>query len=1004
MPQGQGTVLWNLQTQSPEWVDFDDVSKALSSGQYRAYSGSTTNVEQGIGGEAALDPEQAATAVAGGGVATGSEAARGAIAAHEDNLARHSGIGDKALALASHAVSAVSGGLLKGIPGEDPEERALREEANPGSAALGDLAALAAAVFQPESLIKYTPLGLAGEAGSAVASAVKGAGGIIRGAGAEALGGAAAGAILGSTNQIGNAITGGKVSPAAVVDDIGLGALIGGGLGLAGGVVSKMAGNVRNARAEVKAAAGFDESAKPVAASISDASDAWHSAHEGAKVRLKALNQIANDHQIPEEWLAARNEAAAEADKTAKALHKVAGTDDPVAVGQRIAELASSGKAKQAEKLFHAFNEYGTAVSRLDDAMRPVTSDLAFTGDLHDMAEAVPAQDNVYQQVEAMIKNGASAEEIQAFQHRVNDASGYEGRLNGKTPESAAKAEQATGALKPTPKDMPTGKLGGRAETPGPHELSGVGEPVSPRTGDKGFDHSDAGSELVGTPNGRNPMSPDDMDMYDLSDVTKGSNKERIAALEERLAGKQKGKPEPEATQFDGRSPTKQTSAELAEQPVAARRSPAYEVEPEIPGRKARTYEPADNPADSYERPGEFRPDPGAAGRRADHILDNARKDARPVMPSELGDNIQAALNNLQAATGGRLGSAEARALAKKLGMDTDKLTGPVASRLVDLWGLHRMAEAVAEGKGAKASALEGVLRAAGASVGYKMGGYVGARAIGTMVGAASGGLKSLVSTAGRLKQDAILGMAKVLSPMGRKAITLGAIGRTVSTSYSPGAQPTTSFDTKAKQLRQAVASPDAIKEKIKDGLKDVAAIDPVTASGAMDVAFARIQALAKALPNASYWGPFDPPGPPSSKEMDSWHEYEAVTHDRNLVFDYIKSGHVPEVVKEAMMEQHGDFMQELSNYIAGHQDEVSAAPPRTKQALSQLLGVSMGYEADPEYIARLQLSYQDAKQKAAQKMGAMQQSQAIKAGIAPGSAAPLPGQMMAAMSPLQQR
>jgi hypothetical protein len=137
---------------------------------------------------------------------------------------------------------------------------------------------------------------------------------------------------------------------------------------------------------------------------------------------------------------------------------------------------------------------------------------------------------------------------------------------------------------------------------------------------------------------------------------------------------------------------------------------------------------------------------------------------------------------------------------------------------------------------------------------------------------------------------------------------------------------------------------------------------------------------------------------------VDSWHEYEAITHDRNLIFDYLKSGHVPEEVLQAMQEQHPDFMAELSNYVMTHQDEVTKASARTKQSLSQLLGIPLSYEADPEYISRLQLSYQEAKQKAAQKQGAMQQQQAIKAGISPGSMSPLPGQAMAALSPLQQR
>lgn len=897
--QAEGTSLWNIQTQKPEWVPLGMVRTKLASGVYKTYAGSDVPVAPGIGGEGALNPVAAATAVAGGATPTHTEAFRDLEARKEDYARQFDNAGDKALAVADGVLGGLSADLLDvdtfaGKYGKLVTEK--NREENAGFRGLGELAAIAATVIAPESVLRFTPLGASNAVFTGTAKAAEGflAGRVgsklvTKGLSEAAAGAVAAGA-LSSAHAVGQAVQGKPVSGYAIIDDIGMGGLISGGLGVVGEALSRAAGKIGDARKQVEAAARFDESAIQVRGVLTDVSKSWSSAHNVAGARVEALDDLVRsgllDTETPGvEWLKARSEAKAAADEARTKLNKIAGTEDPVAIAERLHDLAIGGKAKEAEKLYKAFDEYGTAVAKLDDVMQPTTFDRAHLGDvIRDIDSVMAAKDHPLQRLEQMINNGVPESEIEAFAKQIDD--------NYRKISGHAGPQDAT-------VDLPGG----------PGSKLGKGTPAEER----------------GT-----------------ADVRAGRRIEGISTP-----------PEP------------------------ARPSVQQQVEARQRAMSGMTRD--------------------EAGFQAKKILDQARVEREtgvmsPTRPTELGNKIQSLVDQLTAATGNRLGTPEARALATKLGMNLASLQGPVAQKLADLWTLHKMTAALADtlktrgpkNKHVLEKALSwGVVSGSG-HVGHEVAGAFGSGAARSLarqaLGAALYGAGHVAAVAGRFHQSAVNGLAKALSPVGRRALSMGAIQRVVSNSYAPNQPPTTDYNTKATQLRQAMVNPEPLKAHFRESLKGIMAVDPMAYTAAVDAAVSRVQNLAKALPNSISLSVFQKTkAGPTAAQIHEWHMYEAVTADRELVFKYIKAGVMPQPVIEAMNEQHPDYMNELRSYVLNNPDEVQSAPHSTQMALSQLLGVALVPEANPAFVQRMQEPYIEAKQKAQQAKMQAQGAGAIR-------------------------
>lgn len=941
-----------------------------------------------------MQPGQAATAVEGGAAVTHTESFRDLESRQAQFEQQYDNAGDKALALTDGLVSGLAGGLVDGIPTTSAYgelERTARGEFHPNYKTMGELAAAAATALAPESLLKYTPLGLANEAFTGVAGAADAAlatrvgSKVLRKGLSEAAGGAVAAGALSSANAVEQSVQGKPVSGYALLDDIGLGAAIGLGFGVVGERLAQAAKKGSDIRAQIQAAARFDESALPVRGTLVDVSKSWDSAHNVAGARVDALDDLVKsgmlDAEMPgSEWLKARTDAKGAADSARVKLHKLAGTEDPVAIGERLHDMAVSGKAKEAQKLYQAFDEYGTAVSHLDDVMQPTTFDAAHLHDvIGDIDLRISADEHPMQRLEQMINNGSPPEEIEAFAKQIDEnwhrESGHAGpndvtrdlpHSNIKEQLNQIKAEQdIRGARLQEIQSRPL-------ESYGPEELASVRDEVQRLQSE-----NQAAREKMSSLAGDRPTG-------DVRGGRKVVGRDEVA-----------GRPDSDFAPPEPGTPvrTGQKLGDFVHSDVLPGELHPLGAHVDRPG----LHVEGDEALGTSTMLGGSRAGNEKAGFQAKKILDQARAERAtgvmsPVRPTELGTQVQTLLDRLTAATGNRLGSVEARALANKLGMNTAALKGPVSQKLADLWSLHRMSESLSESIGRPVRASKspltealswGVVSGAG-SVGWHAGGPVAAGAARNLarqaLGTALHGAAHISAAAGRFRQSVVNGAAKVMSPVGRRAAGLGAINKVVSSTYAPNTEHTTDYNVKAQQLRWLQQNPKPVEDHLRETLKDIGAVDPAAYTATVDAGMTRLKNLAAALPNSVSISTMVKHSGPTAAQIAEWHAYEAVTADRDLIFKYLRAGVMPQGVVDAYREQHPDHLAELREYVLNNPDEVQSAPHKTQMALSKLLGVPLVPEADPAYVARMQEPYQKAKQKAAQAQQANQGASALHA------------------------
>lgn len=1015
-----GTLLWNLQTQKAEWVPLSEVKGKLATGSYRAYEGSEVVTQHGEA-LAGNTPEEGARKI-GAGVQAGSDAKLRAKARQDAQDAHYDTIGDKLLQTTDGFLRGITGGGLH-LP--RPEyEREASDRVNGAYGTLGEVASIGATLLFPESLLKYTPMGMANKVQTAVAGrlAAKGAS-VFRVGAAEALGAASAGTTLATGAQVLRGVTGQGISGDALVDDIGLNLVVGGGLGLFGGAVGRMAGKIKNARTEVEAAAKWRTD--DLHGAVGDAVSAWDSAHTGAKARLGAIKDqvdlgLLDSTALPgKEWMAGRQAASDAADKARKAFLKAAGTDNIPDAIARVKAVAEDGKVGDL-KVFKALDDYGNAVAALDDAMLPTHVDDAhfgeILGDFENEIDSVPLAAEGTGPIEPQFADTGNAVGPKGGAHPLARIPRSARKSPQGIPLSAEEAARNLDELNEWAMQHPDnqvpelGESAAKADIEGGHATpeQGTAPGKRPLKADGGQKPADLSRVKDSGPLDAASFRPQSEDLAEAANV--------------RVVGK---KPAPSGREATARiaRPIEDGSLDLtgsireiptiAEPGINPRRAPAADnsfIEPTAQPQAAATPKEAQyGPWQDWSRPSDIgakAPAQSQAARNARAALSEHMGLPRAPRTTMLGTNIQGAMDKLTQATNGRLGMTETRTFAQKLGVNLQKYNGPLASKMVDAWALRRMATAIAEeagvvSGGGKPGLISRALKAGAvgkaAEVGYGLGGKAGASASANIMSHVLGSVGAIAAVAGRFKNSAVLGMARVLSPVGRKALTLGVAQQALLTSYDRDQPPTRDFAIKTDQIRKLAANTDYVKDMARMGLRDVAGLDPQLVEQAAESSSRRIKNLASRIPNGTYRGPFEPPGPPGIGEMDEFHQYEAVTADRSLIFSYIKSGYVPPVVVDAMNEQHPDFMQELRKYVVEHPEEMQKASHETKMALSSLLMMPLEMEADPAYVQRQQQPYEEAKQDAAMKKQMKQGAAAIKGGLAP-----TPGQVFA--QPMIQR
>lgn len=998
--------LINRDTQLPEAVSIDQATKLLGAGTHQQYEGSDVVQEGVLGTESAAGSYglERAQERAAAGIAqdTGARARIGAEARIAAQRKEYDNLSDEVLAALDGGVQALSGGLLDGLPtGGNPLDdiaRKLRQDVNPLATTLGSVAATAATVFSnpAKAALSATPLGAANRLQEVIAAGVKGTNKVaqkqvVKTAAGEALGGAAAAALLSSGQQISNAINGKPVSADAIVDDVGLGVAIGGAVGLVGGVFGRSAQKFTNAKEEVEAAARFDEVVPKAQSAVQEAGLAWDSAFTEAERKMAILNKLEGDglldaQMLGEEWLATRREAFREAKRARDGL--LGGTRSksiPEAMDKiRGAFLTEDGKlaAKWAQRI----DDFGEAVNRLDEVMKPTNLDqahlLAVNG-LDDLDTTMAAVDHPLNVLGRMVEQGADDETLRAFA-KANDL----GDITVGELEASARAAKTVRDAPDTVMDdaLRQGRMSDNfdvSDTRG-SAISKFDVSEMDRPGGSGgrFDVSDVETINPGVRRAGDEVTPDfdprpRDEIGDLPGVGRQTRQVDTGASQRPTRQIIKERPEPQTAPAEPA-----VTNRIVNRPVTPQSVPA----PLTDAIAAKTLPKLEGVAGLY----------GEAATKAHRILNEARWAKSAYPKTALGDRLTEIQRNLEEMTQGRLGTVEARELAKSLGVTEAR--SPLAQAIQDIWALRRLARdaakeatvvgrAVRRGKGSTPGALAKAIRngastktryAVRTAIGPFSGGFTGSL-VGSAVSAVLGTAGSITASAGRMRQAAVLGIAKALNPAGRRALSLSLV--TPEISYD-GSEPTTNYAKKAEQLQTLVANSDLVKQRAGDAFKELGLLDPDLATRAALSAQRRIENLAARLPKGKIISPFLPPLPPSVDEIDDFTQYEAVTHDRDRVFSYIRVGAMPDSVVSAMREQHPDFLAEIQEELLSNPALIESAPYESKRALSKLLGVALVPEADPLYIKYQQVQYEEKRQKAAQAQMSQQGASMMRGGM----------------------
>jgi hypothetical protein len=378
---GPGAILFNHATNAYEEVAPENVSSAISSGQYTATGTTETAASGGI---VTRPVEQLGAAAVQSETSAGAAVAARAAGARRDE--QRALLSDRGVTFAEGIGDALTLGLVHGSREEDE----LRRETDSGSALLGQLVGTALGLGLPGPVRGVTS---GGEAlGRGVARALLGEAEVgFRGVVTRGLAEAGANASLMAASAFGHQITDAVIAdkPFAaegIASEAGVGALLGFGAGFAGSAFGKLA---KASRGAVEASGIAVKESRAALDAVADLTRNWDEVVERHAERVGVLNVLSEEGHVPNDFATTRTSALREAEKARDALRSI----DP--------ERAFSGEAKPYQSWRDAVERYQTAVGALDESMTPT---------MLERASAVPAPVQLGARVHPDFMPGGSAE------------------------------------------------------------------------------------------------------------------------------------------------------------------------------------------------------------------------------------------------------------------------------------------------------------------------------------------------------------------------------------------------------------------------------------------------------------------------------------------------------------------------------------------------------------------------------------------------------------------
>lgn len=926
--------LFNHETNTYEDVPAEQVSAAISSGQYT--SAGTSVSARADGGVVTRPVEQLGASAAQGEASAGSvDAARASAARRESQKELDS---DKILSFVEGAGDALTLGLMHGTREVDE----LRREADSGSALLGQLVGTALGLKFPGPI---SGLARGGEAaGTGLARALLGEAETgFRGVVTRGLAEAGANSALMAASAFGHQITDSVIADKpfaaeSIASEAGVGALLGFGLGFAGSAFGQLA---KASRGAVEASGVAVKESRAALDSVGDLTRNWNEVVEQHAQRVGVLKVLADEGHIPGDLHLERAQSLRAAESARDALAEL----DPA--------RSLGGDPKEFQKWRAAVEKYQDAVVGLDEKMTPSMLERAHGsyGSPHQMGVASDLAPNPLAHLDVDAEMAGKGQITSMSQELDKGMAGGAGEdwthLKGTGEDFRARYQE----------------IYGRPYEPGPQVHGGIeGEE---NLGGKQSATSEAGTNPGTRRRGAEPPSEPGTvgDQLPANDTVVDPRVERF--------NKQPAKyraPHDTVVDVEGQTVGPRQVIEAGERPAAQAETAQDFVDTAKDELKRLPPGEGDAATDNPHSP--------TQGKRAvkDYLNNWFREfDAKPRV--SLGDQMQVrlteALNNIAQVAGGRLDSVGSLQLLKSLGLKES--TSPLGQRLDQIWSLGQAGKFAAdESRGIKTPLRKGLVgqlqryatnRGAKAVGSAMLGGAVGGP-VGAIVGMAltsAGFAGAAASSAGKLMtQIATVGEALL---KGKRALMVsrGVLGNRPYQYSDAGVikDPVS----RIMEVQRLAANPDAIKARVTKQLGDLLLTSPEVAQHLIDTTVRNVQAISASAPMIML-SPLGKPIQPSGTALNKFFDFENAMHDLKGTLSAIQSGGASDAQIRAFHIGYPAVHGELVRGVVQNKEAMDRLDEAKLKAVERALGVTLTRAtADPLITARYQANWELPKQ-----------------------------------------
>lgn len=915
-----GAVLFNHKTGSPEFVPSERIQGALASGDYSG--GETTTVTQTPEGLPVTRSVAGLPAASLGGETP--DIAANAITGQTERERRvredFDTAGDKLNTFSEGVIDAMSMGLLH----ETGEGADIRRDVNSGSAFIGQVIG----TFTPgpgtvmnagRALGKAAGKIIMKEASTAATRVV-----------ARALEGAAAGGMLMGAQSIGHqtadAVFADKPWVAsAVLHDVKLGLLLGGGLEGAGGLIGEKLG--AGSRAEVAGSGGLVDPTSPESLSahskIQEGVSSFHDILETRAANQGVMEVLAKEgHNVPKRFVADNGDLVKAADRARQHLasldmdHALSGSDNKAFVEWR-----------------DAMEDYQKKVAAVDTAMSPRLGEKP-------PAEATP-------QPPAPVRNPTQAG-LEANKAEGNASGGaveMHATMEG-SPALRAKYQEIYGRPYEAPGELQQLEPGYENLNREVSPAASSGEKTNPRGKVQINPVERSGTQTGSAPGPR----PGDLraESLNLPVIDARQNAEAFARFRESALGDSTSSKLPPAEQPAARPAG--TFADLKNIDEALKKDRTAPAKPDLGGPPS---------PESINKA----PKSSAVDRFMNNWYQEALRSGPKITPGDIAaGKLGRVMDEIRQASGGQLDSAAAVDLFTHEKISPAQTT--FGSQIDQIYAARRIARHVADASRGVSTPLEKaaksrILGLAGKILSVKAMGALGITGLPKYIlGSALssklfGQTGRAAASAGRLNKAVLETAASLLKN------NKGLIGGTVALN-SFGNKPYAYSDVgpikdpieRIQEIRRVAANPAALQDHIKNQLGAFGVMHPEVADSLAKQATTQVIQLSIRAPKF-VWDAMGNIQEPAANEMRRFHSFENATHDVLGLLHAVQNRTANEQQIDALHTQHPEVQHKLLQGLFADPDAMQRASRSQLKMIEQVSGLHLSVSGTPAFMAR---------------------------------------------------